>query len=234
MSHNVKAIYQRYLGWYDGNPAHLWQHPPEAAAARYVQVIGGVDATVERAQEFAYSGDLRFAAELASHAVFADPGSQPAKTLLVDLLTRLGHGSECATWRNCFLSGAQELRTGPTVAGVSSAGMAAALTVTQLFDSPAIRIDGPRSWDTTASIRWRFTDTGEIYRLELSNGALIHFPTTRTDPVDLVITLTRADLLAMLAGAGTEGIQLDGDPKPFNAIMALTEQPDPAFPIVTP
>ena len=74
VSHNVKAIYQRYLGWYDGNPAHLWQHPPEAAAARYVQVIGGVDATVARAREFADSGDLRFAAELASHAVFADPG----------------------------------------------------------------------------------------------------------------------------------------------------------------
>jgi alkyl sulfatase BDS1-like metallo-beta-lactamase superfamily hydrolase len=110
VSHNVKAIFQRYLGWYDGNPAHLWQHPPEAAAARYVQAIGGIDATVTRAQEFAESGDLRFAAELASHAVFAEPGNQPAKTLLADVLTRLGYGAECATWRNCFLSGAQELR----------------------------------------------------------------------------------------------------------------------------
>ena len=73
VSHNVKAIYQRYLGWYDGNPAHLWQHPPEAAASRYVRIIGGVDATVTRAQEFADAGDLRFAAELASHAVFAEP-----------------------------------------------------------------------------------------------------------------------------------------------------------------
>jgi alkyl sulfatase BDS1-like metallo-beta-lactamase superfamily hydrolase len=93
----VKAVYQRYLGWYDGNPAHLWQHPPQAAAARYVQAIGGVDATVDKAQQFADAGDLRFAAELASHAVFAEPTHAVAKTLLADVLTRLGYGSECAT-----------------------------------------------------------------------------------------------------------------------------------------
>lgn len=83
---------------------------------------------------------------------------------------------------------------------VSAAGMAAALTITQLFDSLAMRIDGRRAWDTTASIRWHFTDTGETYRMELSNGALIHHPTRRTDPADLVITLTRPQLLAMLGG----------------------------------
>jgi alkyl sulfatase BDS1-like metallo-beta-lactamase superfamily hydrolase len=234
VSHNVKAIYQRYLGWYDGNPAHLWQHPPEAAGNRYVQAIGGIDATVAKAQEFADAGDLRFAAELASHAVFASPGSQPARTLLTDVLTKLGFGSECATWRNCFLTGAQELRNGPVAAGVSAAGMAAALTITQLFDSLAIRIDGTQAWHATASIRWHFTDTGEIYRMELSNGALIHFPTTRTDPADLVVTLTRPQLLAMLGGAGMDGIQFDGDPKTFATIAALAGQPDPAFAIVTP
>jgi alkyl sulfatase BDS1-like metallo-beta-lactamase superfamily hydrolase len=234
VSHNVKAIYQRYLGWYDGNPAHLWQHPPEAAAARYVQAIGGLDATVEKAQEFADSGDLRFAAELASHAVFADPTSEAAKGLLADVLTRLGYGSECATWRNCFLTGAQEIHGGPQAPGVSSAGMAAALTVTQLFDSLAIRLDGQRAWAMTASIRWHFTDSGETYRMELSNGALIHYPTTRTEPADLVITLTRAHLLSMLGGGATDGIHFDGDPKTFATITAFTEHPDPAFPIVTP
>ena len=79
VSHNVKAIYQRYVGWYDGNPAHLWQHPPEAAGARYVEVIGGIDATVAKAEQFADQGDLRFAAELASHAVFAEPNHAAAK-----------------------------------------------------------------------------------------------------------------------------------------------------------
>jgi alkyl sulfatase BDS1-like metallo-beta-lactamase superfamily hydrolase len=112
--------------------------------------------------------------------------------------------------------------------------MAAALTVTQLFDSLAIRIDGKRAWDTAASIRWQFTDSGETYRMELSNGALIHHPTTRTEPADLVVTLTRPQLLAMLGGAGTDGVQFDGDPKVLATITGLTDQPDPAFPIVTP
>jgi len=234
VSHNVKAIYQRYLGWYDGNPAHLWQHPPEAAAARYVQAIGGIDATIAKARQFADSGDLRFAAELASHAVFADPSREAARALLADVLTRLGYSAECATWRNVYLTGAQELHGVPEPAPVSSAGLAAALTITQLFDSVAIRIDGKRAWDTAASIRWHFTDTGETYRMELSNGALIHYPTTRTEPADLVITLTRPRLLAMLGGAGTDGVQFDGDPKAFTTIASLTDQPDPAFPIVTP
>jgi linear primary-alkylsulfatase len=234
VSHNVKAIYQRYLGWYDGNPAHLWLHPPEAAAARYVKAIGGVDATIVRAREFADAGDLRFAAELASHAVFADPSSEPAKTLLADVLTRLGYGAECATWRNNYLTGAMELRGTVVDTAVSAAGMAGALTVTQLFDSLAIRIDGKRAWDTTASIRWHFTDSGEEYRMELSNGALIHHPTTRTDPADLTITLTRAQLLAMLGGAGADGVRFDGDPKVFATIAGLTDEPDPTFAIVTP
>ena len=106
-SHNVKAIYQRYLGWYDGNPAHLWQHPPVAAAERYVKVIGGVDATVAKAIAFLEKGDLRFAAELASHAVFAAPDSETARQVLATALTELGYGAECATWRNCFLIGRQ-------------------------------------------------------------------------------------------------------------------------------
>ncbi len=234
VSHNVKAVYQRYLGWYDGNPAHLWQHPPEAAAARYVKAIGGVDATIVRATEFADAGELRFAAELASHAVFADPSSEPAKALLADVLTRLGYGAECATWRNNFLTGAKELQGTVVTTGVSAAGMAGALTITQLFDSLAIRIDGKRAWDTTASIRWHFTDSGEAYRMELSNGALIHHPTTRTDPADLTVTLTRPQLLAMLGGAGTDRVRFDGDPKVFATIAGFTDEPDPMFAIVTP
>jgi alkyl sulfatase BDS1-like metallo-beta-lactamase superfamily hydrolase len=234
VSHNVKGIYQRYLGWYDGNPAHLWQHPPEAAAARYVQVIGGVAATVAKAREFADAGDLRFAAELASHAVFADLNDEPARALLDDVLTRLGYGAECATWRNNYLTGAQELRAAPVATMVSSAGMAPALTITQLFDSLAIRIDGKRAWDVTMSIRWHFTDSGETYRMELSNGALIHYPTKREEPVDSVITLTRPQLLVMLAGGGADGVRFVGHARVFDIIAGFTDQPDPAFAIVTP
>jgi alkyl sulfatase BDS1-like metallo-beta-lactamase superfamily hydrolase len=234
VSHNVKAIYQRYLGWYDGNPAHLWQHPPQELASRYVSALGGVTATVAKAREFADAGDLRFAVELASHAVFTAPDDASARELLSEALTRLGYGSECATWRNNFLTGAQELGNPPQPIGANAGGMMTALTVTQLFDSVAIRIDGPRAWDTSGSIRWHFTDSGEVYRMELSNGVLIHHPTTRTDPADLVITLSQPQLLSLLAGAGNDGVQFDGDAKLLATIVALTDQADPAFPIVTP
>jgi alkyl sulfatase BDS1-like metallo-beta-lactamase superfamily hydrolase len=234
VNHNVKAIYQRYLGWWDCNPAHYWQHPPAAAAVRYVETIGGIEATVAKARQYADSGDLRFAAELGSHAVFADPSHQAARQLLADVLTRIGYGAEAATWRNIFLTGAQELNEPPQPIPASAAGIAAALTITQLFDSLAIRIDGKRACDTSASIRWHFTDRDETYRMELSNGALIHYPTSREDPADLVVTLTRRQLFGLIAGAGTNGIQLDGDEKLLDRIRTLTDEPDTAFAIVTP
>ena len=137
VSHNVKAIYQRYLGWYDGNPAHLWQHPPQAAA-RALRPVGRRHPTSSprRPRSSLTEGDLRFAAELASHAVFAAPDSDEAKEVLADALTRLGYGSENATWRNCYLMGARELRAGIKPTGLAaSAGMARAMTITQLFDS---------------------------------------------------------------------------------------------------
>jgi alkyl sulfatase BDS1-like metallo-beta-lactamase superfamily hydrolase len=112
ISHNAKAIYQRYMGWFDGNPASLWEHPPEASATRYVECIGGIDAVVAKAQSYIDDGDLRFAAQLLKHAVFADPTHTGAKELLADTFQRLGHGAENGVWRNFYLSGATELRKG--------------------------------------------------------------------------------------------------------------------------
>jgi alkyl sulfatase BDS1-like metallo-beta-lactamase superfamily hydrolase len=235
VSHNVKAVYQRYLGWYDGNPAHLWQHPPEAAAQRYARLAGGPDQLAARAREFLDEGDLRFAAELASHAVFADPGSAEAKDVLAEALQRLGYGAECATWRNCFLTGASELRGGvkPTPFSAGS-GMARAMTVTQLFDTIAIRIDGPRAAGTALSVLWHFTDTGERYRMELSNGVLIHYPTKHTQDADLTLTLTHPQLLGLLASGSLQGIDTAGDPGVLKTLLSLTDEPDPSFPVVTP
>jgi alkyl sulfatase BDS1-like metallo-beta-lactamase superfamily hydrolase len=235
VSHNVKAIYQRYLGWYDGNPAHLWQHPPEAAAQRYARLVGGADQLIAKAREFLDEGDLRFAAELASHAVFANPDSAEAKDVLATTLTRLGYGAENATWRNCFLLGATELRDGikPTPISASS-GMAAAMTVTQTFDTIAIRIDGPRAADTTLSVLWNFTDSGERHWMELSHGVLIHHPTKRTPQADLTVTLTHAQLLGLLATGSSDGIDTTGNPAVLQTLMSLTDEPDPNFPVTTP
>jgi len=235
VSHNVKAIYQRYLGWYDGNPAHLWQHPPQAAAQRYARLAGGTAELTARAREFLDEGDLRFAAELASHAVFADPGLAAARQVLADALQRLGYGSECATWRNCFLTGADELHNGISPTPFSaSPGMAAAMTVPQLFDTIAIRIDGLRAAGTALSVLWRFTDSGEHYRMELSNGVLIHYPTRREQQADLTLTLTRAQLAGLLTSGSLDGVSASGDRSVLATLLSLTDQPDPDFAVVTP
>ena len=235
VNHNVKAIYQRYLGWYDANPAHLWMHPPEAAGTRYVQAIGGIDATIARAKEFYDAGDLRFAAELASHAVFAGPDNVDARELLAAALEQLGYGAENATWRNSFLTGAQELRTN-TVAhtDINSAGLAPALTVTQLFDSVAIRIDGPAAWDAHLTIAWHITDADEYYRMELSNGVLIHHPTDSLPAADATITATRQQLAALLMAGNADGVTIDGDSAVLATLIGHTDQPNPDFAIVTP
>jgi alkyl sulfatase BDS1-like metallo-beta-lactamase superfamily hydrolase len=235
ISHGVKAIVQRYLGWYDGNPAHLWPHPPEEAAVRYVEALGGSVATVAKAREFADADDLRFAAELASHAVFADSTNTEARELLASVLERLGFGSENATWRNCFLVGAKELRDGTQPTPLqNSVGLAPALSVTQLFDTIAIRIDGPKAWSDRLSINWHLTDTDERYRMELSNGALVHFPTKADHVADLTISLTKPQLLGLIGTGSLDGIRTSGDPDAWQSLLDLADERDVNFSVVVP
>ena len=237
VSHNVKAIYQRYMGWFDGNPSSLWQHPPTAKATRYVEVIGGQQAVKDKAQKFADAGDLRFAAELLGHAVFADPTDTAAKNALADVYQKLGHGAENGTWRNFYLTGALELREGdkPPAIGDLGAGMASALTVEQLFDTIAIRIDGPRAAAESMVIEFHFTDSGDTVRLTLSNGALIQTENPRTAATaDLTLTLTKSQLLGLLGGHGLAGIEHTGDPAVLGRLLGLLDTPNAAFSIVTP
>jgi alkyl sulfatase BDS1-like metallo-beta-lactamase superfamily hydrolase len=236
VSHNVKAVYQRYLGWFDGHPSSLWQHPPQALATRYVEVIGGTAAVLDKAKGYAESGDLRFAAELLKHAVFADPDNADAKAELAEVYTRLGYGSENPTWRNFYLAGALELREGITPPALDlGGGMAAALTVEQLFDSLAIRVDGPRAAAESITIEWHFTDLDTTIRTALSNGVLIRTVQPRsTAHVDLTLTLTKTQLLGLLGGAGLDGIDHSGDAGVLPRLLALLETPDPGFAIVTP
>jgi alkyl sulfatase BDS1-like metallo-beta-lactamase superfamily hydrolase len=238
VSHNVKAIYQRYLGWFDGNPAHLWQHPPVQVATRYVDCLGGAEATVAKAQEYVDGGDLRFAAELLNHAVFADEGNTAARSLLADVYDTLGFGSENGTWRNFYLQGAYELRHEVQAAALDSVGaadMVGALSVEQLFDSVAIRIDGPRAWDAQLAIDWVFTDLGHTYRTQLSHGVLIQDFDPKHGTADLTVTLTKPDLLGLLGGArGLEGLLTAGDPGVVTTLLGVLDPPTPGFAIVTP
>lgn len=238
VSHNVMAIYQRYMGWFDGNPTSLWRHPPQAAAARYVEVIGGQQAMLDKARSYAETGDLRFAAELLTHAVFADPDDTAAREALAGVYTRLGHGAENAIWRNFYLAGALELREGVKPSPVVSGGggmIGGALSVEQLFDTLAIRINGPRAADESLVIDWQFTDIGTTVRLALSNGALIQAENpTAPGAVDLTLSLTKAQLPGLLAGHSLDGIEHTGDPGALGKLKGLLDTPNPAFPIVTP
>ncbi len=238
VSHNVKAIYQRYLGWFDGNPANLWQHPPEQTAIRYVDCLGGAEAVVAKAQEYVDAGDLRFAAELLSHAVFADEGNRSARSLLADVYDTLGFGSENGTWRNFYLQGAYELRHEVQPAALDSAGsadMIGALSVDQLFDAIAIRVNGPKAWDARLAIDWVFTDVGHTYRIELRNGVLIQDVDPKHGTADLAVTLTKPDLLGLIGGGrGMDGLSTEGDPTVVAKLLGFLDPPTPGFAIVTP
>ncbi|MFN8520354.1 MAG: alkyl sulfatase dimerization domain-containing protein [Chloroflexota bacterium] len=234
VSHNVKAIYQRYMGWYDGNPARLWQHTPEARGRRYVAAMGGADAVVALARTAFDAGDLRWAAEILDHVVFGAPEHAPARALLADTLEQLGFGSENGTWRNAYLAGATELRSGnfgsPTQ--TASPDMLSALSPEQVFDAIAIRVDGPRAWHERLSIGIELTDVGESYRLDLRNGVLIHHQAA-VEGADVVLRLPRAALIGLLAGQ-TDGMAVEGDAGVLARLAGVLQAPDPAFDIVTP
>ncbi|MFD1933216.1 MULTISPECIES: alkyl/aryl-sulfatase [Nonomuraea] len=236
VSHNVKAIYQRYLGWFDGNPAHLWEHPPVEQARRYVECLGGTAAVVGLADRYRKEGDLRFAATLLNHAVFADEHDTEARKLLAEVYTALGHGAENGTWRNFYLMGALELNGDVVPAGVdvTSPDMIAALTPEQIFDSLAIRVNGPQAWNERFAIDWHLTDSGERFRTSMSNGALIQQPDPPAAAVDLTVRLTKAHLLGLLAGKGTDGLDHDGDMGVLRRLVAVLDDPTPDFAIVTP
>ncbi|WP_329209350.1 MBL fold metallo-hydrolase [Streptomyces sp. NBC_00683] len=235
VNHNVKAIFQRYMGWYDGHPSSLWEHPPTESAQRYVDCVGGLEAVLTKARGYIGEGDLRFAAQLLKHAVFAAPDSTDAKGLLAQVYEQLAYGAECATWRNCYLTGAAELRHGITPTVITAGTMATALSVEQLFDSLAVRINGPEAWDHSFTVHWQLTDLGEAYRMTLHNGVLIHSRTSQPgDGADLALTLTKPQLMQILGGQGLDGIEHTGDPGVLMTILSVLDDPDPDFAVVTP
>jgi alkyl sulfatase BDS1-like metallo-beta-lactamase superfamily hydrolase len=242
VSHNVKAVYQRYLGWYDGNPANLWPHPPREAARRYVAAMGGADAAVEIARRAYEEGDYRWVAEVCKHVLFADDTNADARTLQADAFEQIGFGAENGTWRSAYLAGAKELREGKfgTPVAVPS-DLLAALSAPQIFDSIAIRIDGPRAWNEHLLISWVITDTNTTHLVELRNGTLNH--RTVSAPVNgcTTFTLARSALVGLVTGtldlprALADGtVAVDGDPGVLGRLVALLAPVDPDFAIVTP
>jgi alkyl sulfatase BDS1-like metallo-beta-lactamase superfamily hydrolase len=242
VSHNVKAVYQRYMGWFDGNPAHLWPHPPEEAGRRYVDLAGGPERLLENARHAYDDGDFRWAAEVVSHLIFADPAHGEARDLEAAALEQLAFGAENGTWRNFFLTGAAELRgaAAGTPTETASPDLMAALSLPQLFDSLAIRVDGPRAWDLRLTIDWEFTDTGDHHRTTLANGVLTHGPVPDRDGAETRVRATRASFLALVSGASPAelaaagDLAVDGDAETLDRLAGVLDNPDPGFAIVLP
>ena len=242
LNHNVKAVYQRYLGWFDGNPAHLWPHPPEAAGARYVELAGGADALLEHARAAFDRGDLRWVAEVVNHLVFADPENQDARELQARAFEQLAYGAENATWRNFFLMGAHELRSGPAGTAVSIApDFVASLNDGQLFDAIAIQLDGPRAGERSMTIAWHFTDTERDYTLVLANGVLRHRVGAPQVAADATVRVSRTGFDGLIAGVSQPqdllsagDLTIEGNAALFGELLSLLDPPDPNFAIVTP
>jgi alkyl sulfatase BDS1-like metallo-beta-lactamase superfamily hydrolase len=255
VSHNVRAVYQRYLGFFDGNPAHLDPYPPVEAARRYVELAGGIDELLAQAHIAFEQGDYRWAAELCSHAVFAEPGNAEACELQASALEQLGYQSESAVWRNLYLVGAHELREGAPPAPpigdrrdrrsanrrVASADVAKALSLEQLWDAMGARLDGPRAWDKTIKLAWDFTDVQERWSVTVENGALSAVEGRLVEDCHAKVTLTRAALDAVLLGEGdgpqlfsSGAIAVEGDGAKLGEFLGLLDEGNPVFAIVTP
>lgn len=247
VKHNSRAVYQGYMGWYDGNPAHLDPLPKSESAARYVTLAGGAQAMLQQAQASFDQGDYRWTAELLNHLVFAQSGSsaeqQNARELLANSYDQLGFQAESGPWRDVYLSAAQELRHGKTKTGIDTAIMKEVLLqtpVSNFFDALSVRLKAEDAEDKNWRIRINFSDLQESYYLWLENSVLHHRPLRPSDNADASLTLTHELFVRMLIGrAGikdtlfSDDLEIDGSTLDLVRFFTLFEQPDATFAIVT-
>jgi alkyl sulfatase BDS1-like metallo-beta-lactamase superfamily hydrolase len=242
--HNVKAIYQKYLGWYDANPVHLDPLPPVESGKKYVEYMGGAAAILDRATKDFANGEFRFVAQVLSHLVFADPDNQPARALLADTFEQLGYAAESATWRNAYLFGAQELRQGMPKAPARPPmprETLAALRTGQLWDVLGVRLNGPKAEDKHIVLNWSFTDTKESFALTLENCALTYVEGVLAETADASFILERSVLDEVIAkqtsfpeAVATGKIKFTGNAMRLAELMGLMDEFPRMFEIVEP
>jgi alkyl sulfatase BDS1-like metallo-beta-lactamase superfamily hydrolase len=245
VSHNVKAVYQRYLGFFDGNPANLHPLPPAAAGARYVEYMGGADAVLERARADFDAGEYRWVAQVLNHLVFADPGNAEARALAADALEQLGYQAESGPWRSFYLTGAQELRHGPpavSVPGTAQPEVMAAMTVEMLLQYLGVRVDGDRAAGTRLAFTLDVLDDGALERhaVGIRHGALHHTRGRPHPEATATVRVPKPALVAAVAAGrldglvGAEGVSVDGDAGVLREFSDLLDTFELFFPIVTP
>ena len=246
--HNSKAVYQRYLSWYDGNPANLNKLPPTEVGHRYVELAGGADRVLEAGRAAADAGDYRWGVELINHLVFADPSNAEARALQADMFEQLGYQSESSTFRNAYLMGAQELRHGyPDLSGgaARARGILVAMTVEQIFDTISVRLKSEDVGGLSVLVNWTFPDLAEtpdnLWLLGLSHRTLFSVRGRHDPNANATISIARSLLIDILTQQTTFGDQLgagnitiDGDATSLLQIFANLDTTAAGFAIVEP
>jgi len=235
LSHNAKAVYQRYLGWFDGNPANLHKHPPEAAGRRYVAAMGGAERLLAEAREVYAAGDYRWVAELVGHLVFAEPSNLEARALQADAFEQMGYQAESGPWRDFYLTGAQELRNPRPPSATprqASAGQLRTMPTDNVLDSLSVRLNGEKAGAVEIDFTAVFTDTGERFAISVENAVLHH----RRGEGGPQVSLTRDLLVDLVYGAKTpEDAALEGPGAgALVTLLALLDRFDLWFEISAP
>jgi alkyl sulfatase BDS1-like metallo-beta-lactamase superfamily hydrolase len=242
VNHNLKAVFAKELGWYNGNPATLYPHPENVSAPRYVAAMGGADAVIALAQTAVDEGDYRWAVQLLDHVVTADPDNPAAKELAADAYEQLGYQAEGPQWRNCFLTAAKELRGGieRLPAAAPTIDIVLGMPLEMLFDYAAIRLDGPSAVEQPASFNLKITDLDGDHSIQVRNGVLHYWP-RHLETVDATVTLTHQALAVLLFTSGMYDrlseagqVNVDGDETKFTSVLGLLADFDAYFSIVTP
>ncbi|WP_439836171.1 alkyl/aryl-sulfatase [Aeromonas enteropelogenes] len=243
LRHNSRAVYQRYMGWYSGNPSDLDNLPPEMVGPKYVEFMGGEQALLKKAKASFDKGEYRWVAEVLKHLVFANPNNQEGKLLLADALEQLGYQAESGPWRSVYLQGAYELRNGvPTAGGTVTASpdTIRAMSPSMLFDYLSVRINPEKAAGKKMVVNMDFTDIGEKHTLSLENAVLNHTTRYATSP-DVTVTLSKQTLDDIQLGQGTleqkiasGEIKIQGDQQTFSDFVGLLDKFNFWFNIVTP
>lgn len=243
LRHNSRAVYQRYMGWYDSNPSDLDDLPPADAATKYIEYMGGESAVLRKAKGDFDSGNYRWAAMVLKHVVFANPDSVDGKNLLADCYEQLGYQAESGPWRSEYLQGAAELRNGvPDIAATDTASpdTIRAMPPEKLFDYLGVRLNGPKAAGKKITLNMKITDLNKEYGLTVENAVLNYAP----EPVagaDANLTLTKATLddielknVTLEEAIATKRITIGGNRGAFDQFMGLLDTFPFWFNIVTP
>ncbi|MBK6865050.1 MAG: MBL fold metallo-hydrolase [Ideonella sp.] len=243
LRHNVKAVYQFYIGAYDGNPANLNPLPPQESAKRYLELIGGPDKAVAAAQGAYDNGDYRWAAELLNHAVFGAPDNKAAKELLARTYDQMGYQAEAATWRNSYLTAAAELRDGPPKKGIDRSFLIDMLhqtPIARFLEAMAAGLDGPAADGKNLKVNLVLTDINESYVLWIENGVLHHKKAAPAADANATLTLTKPIFIKMMAGTAgvkdtlmSDELKVDGSMIDLVRFFTLIDKAPGTFAIVT-